>query len=126
MERNAGSVCMRNQHEESVLNCIADELSTHRLVEFDEWANCEFDCNIQQVKRDQFEVLYYGLFFSDKVAIFRIKSEEIGPQIYYSDKQHKGNEGEGQFHLNEKTLHIHLDKYLYQILTYQNLYELLA
>ena len=111
--------------EDSVLNCIADELSSNRQVKFDEWNKYEFDCNIQQVKRDQFEVLYYGLFFSDKVAIFRIKSDEIGPKIYYSDKQHKGNEGEGQFHLNEKTMKIHLDNYLYQTLTYQELYELL-
>lgn len=111
--------------EDSVLKCIGDELSSNRQVIFDKWADFEFDCNIQQVKRDQFEVLYYGLFFSDKVAIFRIGSNQIGSQIYYSDKQHKGNEGEGQFHLNEKTLQIHLDNYLYKILTYDELYQLL-
>jgi hypothetical protein len=111
--------------EESVLKCIEDELSTTRQVNFSEWKDSEFDCNIQQVKRNEFEILYYGLFFSDLVVIFRILSNQIGPEIYYSDKQHKGNEGEGQFHLNEKTLQIHLDKYLYQTLTYETLYSLL-
>jgi hypothetical protein len=112
--------------EDSVLTCISDELSENREIKFDEWMHSQFDCNIQQVKRDQFEVLYYGLFFNDKVAIFRIQSEVIGSQIYYSDKQHKGNEGEGQFHLNEKTLQIHLDNYLYKILTYEELFQLLV
>lgn len=112
--------------EESVLKCIEDELSSNRQVKFDEWSSTEFDCNIQQIKRDQFEVLYYGMFFNDRVVIFRILSGEIGPKINYSDKQHKGNEGEGQFHLNEKTLKVHLDNYLYQSMTYEELFDLLS
>lgn len=112
--------------EESVLECIANELTANRQVSYDRWKEMEFDCNIQQIKRDQFEVLYYGLFFSDQVLIFRIASDEISAKIYYSDKQHKGNLGEGQFHLNEKTLQIHLDNYLYKTLTYQELFDLLV
>lgn len=116
--------------EDSVLQCINDEISTIRQVNYLEWASYEFDCNIQQIKRDQFEVLYYGLFFNDSVVIFRIQSNEIKPnadggKISYSDKQHKGNEGEGQFHINEKTLQIHIDNYLYKILSYEELYSLL-
>jgi hypothetical protein len=107
------------------LQCISDELSSIRQINFSEWQKYEFDCNIQQIKKDQFEILYYGLFFSDVVVIFRIKSDEIGDQIYYSNKQHKGNEGEGQFHLNEKTLQIHIKNYLYQVLSYEELYSLL-
>lgn len=29
----------------------------------------DFDCNIQQVKRLEFDVLYYGLFFADRIAM---------------------------------------------------------
>lgn len=86
----------------------------------------EFDCNIQQVKRAEFDHLYYGIFFSDCVVIFHITSEQIGPQIYYSDKQHKGNEGEGQFHLNQDTIAIHEKNYLYRSLTYAELLDLLT
>jgi len=116
--------------EDSVLECIKDELSSIRQVNYSNWINFKFDCNIQQIKRDQFEVLYYGLFFNDAVVIFRIPSNEIKPnkdggQISYSDKQHKGNEGEGQFHVNEKTLQIHIDNYLYKLLSYDELYSLL-
>jgi len=112
--------------KETVLQCIEAATSEQRMVLFANWRSAQFDCNIQQVKRAEFDVLYYGLFFSDKVVIFRIESEEIGPQIYYSDKQHKGNVGEGQFHINDKTLQIHLDNYLYQQLTYDELLELLS
>ena len=111
--------------EDSVLKCISDELALNRHVLYSKWRENEFDCNIQQVKRSEFDVLYYGLFFSEAVAIFRIESKDIGSQIYYSDKQHKGNEGEGQFHLNDNTLQIHLDKYLYKLLSYQELLDLL-
>ena len=37
----------------------------------------DFDCNIQQVKRLEFDVLYYGLFFADRIAIFKMHSSEI-------------------------------------------------
>ncbi len=112
--------------EATVLQSIDEATSVKRMVAFAEWNKTAFDCNIQQVKRAEFDVLYYGLFFSDLVKIFRIDSSEIGTQIYYSDKQHKGNVGEGQFHINRGTLRIHLDKYLYATLTYDELYRLLV
>jgi hypothetical protein len=111
--------------EATVLQCIEEAISANRVVTFTGWKSCIFDCNIQQIKRTEFDILYYGLFFADCVKIFRITSGEIGPDIYYSDKQHKGNEGEGQFHINQDTLNIHLAKYHYKTLTYEELYELL-
>ena len=117
--------------ESTVLQCIEESTSAERMVAFSEWEQHKFDCNIQQIKRVEFDVLYYGLFFSDKILIFRIESGQIkennkGGQIHYSDFQHKGNEGEGQFHINSDTFHIHLDNHLYQTLTYDQLYTLLS
>lgn len=112
--------------EATVLQCIAEATNEQRMVSFSDWESCEFDSNIQQVKLAEFEVLYYGLFFSDCILVFRIRSADIGPQIYYSDKQHKGNIGEGQFHINDRTLQIHLDNHLYQRLTYDQFYEMLS
>ena len=111
---------------DNVLQCIEDEVSSNRMVLFNEWKISKFDCNIQQVKRAEFDVLYYGCFFADRILIFKIASQDIGSQIYYSDKQHKGNVGEGQFHLNNKTLKIHLDRYLFLELTYEELRKLLT
>lgn len=101
------------------------------MVASSEWKQHKFDCNIQQVRRAEFDVLYYGLFFSDCVKIFRIERQDInenskGGRIFYSDLQHKGNIGEGQFHVNSKTLQVHLDHYLYRTLSYDELYKLLA
>jgi len=111
--------------EDTVLQCIEEAIAANRMVSFQDWKNFKFDCNIQQVKRVEFDVLYYGLFFADCIKIFRILSEQIGSQISYSDKQHKGNVGEGQFHINGDTFQTHLNDYLYQTLTYEELYELL-
>lgn len=84
-----------------------------------------FDCNIQQVKRKEFDVLYYGLFFANEVEIYKMTSEEVLECPGYSDKQHRGNEGEGQFHLNESNIEYHRNHYLERVLTYAELYNLL-
>jgi hypothetical protein len=117
--------------EQTVLHCIEGATAENRMVAFSKWQEHEFDCNIQQVKRTEFDVLYYGLFFSDCIKIFRIESKNInensrGGRIYYSDFQHKGNEGEGQFHINPNTFQVHLDHYHYKTLTYDELYQLLT
>jgi len=112
--------------EETVLRCIEEASAEQRMVAFAEWQSVQFDCNIQQIKRAEFDVLYYGLFFADCVKIFRIVSGEIGSEVYYSDRQHKGNVGEGQFHINQDTLGIHLARYLWKTLSYDELYELLS
>ncbi len=117
--------------EDTVLQCIREATSVERMVKFTEWGLFKFDCNIQQIKRAEFDVLYYGLFFSDSVKIFRIERLQImennrGGKIYYSDFQHKGNRGEGQFHINQDTLQTHLDNNLYRTLSYDELYNLLS
>ena len=121
----------RTVTEQTVVRCIEEATAGKRMVAFSEWQQHKFDCNIQQVKRAEFDVLYYGLFFSDCIKIFRIATKDIkensrGGRIYYSDFQHKGNEGEGQFHINPNTFQIHLDHQLYKTLTYDELYQLLA
>lgn len=53
------------------------------------------------------------MFFEDKIMICKIEAEQIkaDSKIFYSDYQHRGNVGEGQFHINNTTLQNHLDKY---------------
>ena len=96
----------------------------NRALYSDDMYDYDFDCNIQQVKRSEFDVIYYGLFFADKIAIFKMDSDEILDCLGYSDKQHKGNEGEGQFHLNSSTIDYHMDNHFIQWLTYEDLYDL--
>lgn len=84
-----------------------------------------FDCNIQQVKRNEFDVLFYGLFFADVIEIYKMNSDEIFTCPGYSDKQHRGNEGEGQFHMNQDNIEYHRCNHLQCVLQYRELYELL-
>src|SRR5438552_1343138 len=121
----------RTVTEQTVVRCIEEATAEKRMVAFSEWQQQDFDCNIEQVKRKEFDVLYYGLFFSDCIKIFRIESKQIkenrrGGRIHYSDFQHKGNVGEGQFHINPRTLQVHLDHYLDKTLSYNELLRLLT
>ena len=58
--------------------------------------------------------------------MFHIRSDEIGADVRYSDKQHKGNVGEGQFHINNETIAVHERNYMYQKLSYDELLEILS
>lgn len=97
---------------------------SNRAMKSDDVSTCSFDCNIQQVKRNEFDVLYYGLFFADQIEIYRMESSEILNCPGYSDKQHRGNEGEGQFHLNQDNIKYHREHHLQRILKYDELYSL--
>ena len=63
--------------ENNILEEIAKASGINRMFSSKDWKDNKFDCNIQQVKRKKFDTLYYGIFFSDKVQIFKIKSTII-------------------------------------------------
>lgn len=98
----------------------------------------DYDCNIQQLKPDCFDALYYGVFFSDKVEIFRADRSEFPDSVdsYKSNKvaarkklpgyalQHKGGD-ECQFHITKNTHKYHHDHFHVKDITYEELYDLL-
>jgi hypothetical protein len=98
---------------------------TNRFVNFADAKTIEWDSNIQQVKPKLFNSLWYMLFFYDCVAIFKIDSTQVtsDKEISYSTKQHRGNKGEGQFHVTEEKLQYHLDNYFVKTLTYREVYD---
>lgn len=97
----------------NILSAI-EKAGAERAVPYAGWQEHKFDCNIQQVKIAEFDILYYGLFFSNQIVIFKIGTDTIpmDREIFFSNKQHKGNVGEGQFHINNATLSHHLKTYL--------------
>ena len=99
------------------------QCEANRDIMYHEWQDYDWDSNIQQVKKEFFDILFYGVFFKDMILIFKAKAEEIGNNMRYSDQQHSGNTGEGQFHLNPQTFKYHLDNHLYKTLTYGELLE---
>ncbi len=110
----------------NILSAI-EQAGLERSVAFANWRESNFDCNIQQIKTTEFDILYYGLFFSDVIVIFKIASATIpmDRNIFFSNKQHKGNIGEGQFHINNMTLEHHLKTYHYKTITYKDFLDLL-
>ena len=49
--------------EENIISECINAKANQRMLQSDEIETNIFDCNIQQVKCDNFDVLYYGLFF---------------------------------------------------------------
>lgn len=98
----------------------------NRLLMSDEIYGVNFDCNIQQVKTEDFDILYYGVFFLDRIAIFKMESNEIKYCPGFSNKQHKGNKGEGQFHLNHKTIKFHMKNNFDRWITYEDAVSLFS
>ncbi len=106
---------------------IMNHSNRDRLLKQTQATSSEFDCNIQQVKIDLFDSLYYLLFFYDVIEIFRINNNQIknDRNLNYSHKQHRGNKGEGQFHVNQSNYQYHKDHYFIQSLTYEQLKSML-
>lgn len=109
-----------------ISQCKKANLANRSMKSSDVEKGFAFDCNIQQVKTKEFQVLYYGLFFADCIRIFSMTKDEVLKCPGYSNKQHRGNEGEGQFHLNQGTLHYHMENHLKRVLTYEELYDLFS
>lgn len=112
--------------DSNVLSVIEHEGLLVRIFPFGEWDRHEFDCNIQQIKKPEFDVLVYGLMFADRVMIFIATPDEINENMNYSNRQHKGNVGEGQFHITPKTLQYHIDNHHFATLSYADLIKILG
>ncbi len=119
LRKNKGTIQPTN-----ILDEIVNANNPARMFASTEWKENKFDCNIQQIKKTQFDILYYGIFFADKIQIFKITPDQIGRNVGYSDKQHFGNQGEGQFHLNNTTYEYHLKNFFEAELTYSDLLTL--
>ena len=64
-------------NETNILEQIVSADDKIRMFASTELEEHQFDCNIQQIKRKEFEVLYYGIFFSNVVQIFKISEKNI-------------------------------------------------
>lgn len=121
--RVLGKSVLKLDDENIIESLLSHE--TNRFVNLSESSKVEWDCNIQQIKVKYFNTLWYVLFFGDCVTVFKISDHEIvsDSNICYSDKQHRGNIGEGQFHVTNKNIKYHLEKYLVKTISYKEVYN---
>ena len=111
-------------HENIIEQCINCDIKS-RMVKYKDRYKKSYSCNFQQLKRNNFDYLIYGIFFKDKIIIFRIESDKIDKSINYSNKQHKNGKDEGQFHIDKHIIKLHEDNYYAHELTYNDLYNML-
>ncbi len=99
-----------------------------RLVPFADRGIANYDANVQNVKRDHFDLLIYVLLFEDCIKVFQAESADIsvGQFMGWSDKHGRYDElgKSGQFMLTKSTIEWHLDHHLIDTLTYQKAAEL--
>lgn len=111
-------------NEENLIDQCNKANFLNRAISSGEIYQCNFDCNIQQIKIKEFDELYYGIFFSDVIEIFKMPSTQILNCQGYSNKQHRGNDGEGQFHINQENIEYHHKKFKLCSITYNELYDM--
>lgn len=60
--------------------------------------------NFQQIKPQCCDVFVWIAVWKDVIRYWVLSSEEVLKNRYYSAKQHRGNEGEGQIWLKETNI----------------------
>jgi len=63
-----------------------------------------FDMNFQQIKPDYCDVFVWVAVWRDLIRYWVLSADEVKSNKHYSDKQHKGNKGEGQLHVNHRNI----------------------
>jgi hypothetical protein len=114
-----------NLDEGNIAETILLSHNNNRHISFNESSKIKWVSNIQQIKSKLFKTLWYVLFFEDCVSIFKITPSQINEdeKVRYSDKQHRGNKGEGQFHVNNSNVKHHLENYLVETISYEDVYN---
>lgn len=97
-----------------------------RLVKFDDRLVIDYIANIQNVKRDHFNFLLYGILFCEGISFFRIKRENIYKISNWSDKHGRYDEEgkSGQFPIYKKNILLHEKEYFIQFKNYDELARL--
>lgn len=63
-----------------------------------------FDMNFQQVKCDCCDVFIWVAVWRDRIRYWVLNADEVAANPCYSPRQHRGNVGEGQLHLNRENI----------------------
>lgn len=63
-----------------------------------------FDMNFQQIKPDCFDVMVWIAAWRNVIRYWVLTSDEIASNKYYSQGQHRGNQGEGQLWLTNENI----------------------
>lgn len=98
------------------------------LLSLNDLLDKKFDCNMQQVKPKLFDKIFYGMLVEEGLVIFSMNKDTLlqnSKQLAYSDKQHRGNVGEGQFHIKNSNVVYHFNNYLEKMISWNEIFTVL-
>ncbi len=113
---------LKSLQSSNIIDLCMNAATDSRVLTEADASEVTFDCNIQQIKPSEFDMLYYGIFFKDKIVVFVAKSDVVLNMPGYSI-QHKGGT-EYQFHIKKTNYKYHKENYFYKELTYLELFKL--
>lgn len=109
--------------KDNLINEVLNARTEQRLISYYD-KDAEWIVNFAQIKPRCFDKLYFGVFFSDGILVFNMTSEQVKELKKYSDKQHRGNKGEGQFGMSNRDLDEFYGKYHGTLYSYEVIYHL--
>lgn len=86
----------------------------------------KFLCNFQHVKETEFDLLFYGIYFADRVMVFLLTKDDWNDPNLCFGRQSLGNSVERQFRIDSKSLPYHLENYHLLTLSYSDLKTLFS
>lgn len=64
----------------------------------------DFDMNFQQIKPAHCDVFIWIAAWTNELRYWVLNSREVEQNKFYSKGQHRGNQGEGQLHINKRNI----------------------
>lgn len=110
---------------DSIISECFDSDIKKRMVKYNNRYEADYICCFQQLKRKEFDTLYYIVYFKDTAVLFKTTSNKIGKNIGFNDKQHRGAKGEGQFRISKDTIRKHENSNFVCTISYDHIYHIL-
>lgn len=79
-----------------------------------------FACNLQHIKPSEFDILFYGIYFADRVLVFLLTKDDLTDPNLCFGRQSLGNVLERQFRVDSRNLAYHMENYLLLTLSYSD------
>ena len=112
----------------SLTDLLTENYSSQKASLSDIRENPKIGCIFEHVKIRYFDILYYAIFTSSSILLFKISSEDLvnDKKISFCNKQTRDAFGDGQFHVKKSNIDHHLENYLVKIVKYEEICDIIA
>ncbi len=97
----------------------------NRMVTFNDFIKEQIIANVQNIKLSNFDILYYCVFYKDRVQVFRCKNEVVSDIHRWCPNHGSKEKGQnGQFPISKDNIDWHLDHCLVDTMSYDEIYQI--